>query len=509
MAPKKHTWQLDERDALEIMYREYGYATVNNDGSESIINDDDAVAIFNHVFGWNAPTLRVREEWQFRKKDGRNLKWKSVHSKDSLDEYTDEEKDRRQEARVRILQAASELGINLTPIATFAVLHGAALATIAAPTNTGDPPDIAPALERHVLQASTSLASSSIGHPPATSALGYASQNTTTKQSEIPHIPASSQAAMVTTRTGNKGAADQDLVPVYEDIDLPGQFSAVPIFAGQAPHHYQCKSVNPHLLYTKENGRAVVRDKATGEEVTASRTQHTGPSSPIAPPASPLTPPNRNNNENDNIITVAGEEGAIVKQPDNIAAPGESGELWMVHYMNIHRNPARVGNPVATEPRFHCARTFKFIEGDTYEFGGQVMRILFDADNYLRAPRGQEDVMVCNRFYCDMCFPTEWDEQRKGESPTSGLPFVHSGQCKIRDDGELAHTPDLGRDYENGADCQIRKMKVRLFRGEDSAMFDCAVCVAESCIVCSANRTIVPSAKDYEEARSEHAGPSV
>lgn len=312
---------------------------------------------------------------------------------------------------------------------------------------------------------------------------------------------------MVTTRTGDKGVADQDLVAVYEDTDFPGQFSAVPLFAEQEPHHFQPKSANPHLMYTEENGEAVVRDKATGERVTASRPQQNRPSSPVAPPMSPITPPSpilaqaiENNGAED--------EAAATDQSDNIAAAGESGHLWMVHYMDIHPNPPYAGSLLATEPRFHCARTFKFIEGDVYEFGGQVMRILFDADNYLRAPRGQEDVMVCNRFYCDMCFPTEWDEERKGESPTFGLPFVHSGQCKIGDGGELVHTPDLGRDYENGADCQIRKMKVRLFRGVDSAMFDCAVCVAESCIVCSADRTIVPTAKDFEEARSEHAGPS-
>lgn len=149
MAPKKHLWVPKERDTLEIMYKEYGYGPADEEEAVTITGDDDVVAIFNHIFEWNAPALRLREEWQFRGKPGRNPKWKSVHSKTNIDDYTEKEKIRREEVRLRVLRAAGELGIDLAPVARFAGLHAAAVASAAGVANINALPALLPAVKQH------------------------------------------------------------------------------------------------------------------------------------------------------------------------------------------------------------------------------------------------------------------------------------------------------------------------------------------------------------------------
>lgn len=165
-------------------------------------------------------------------------------------------------------------------------------------------------------------------------------------------------------------------------------------------------------------------------------------------------------------------------------------ELKMVHYIDLQLNPHAYGIGIAfEEPRFHCGRGLLFDgEGDenpTYDFGGPVMRIVADVDMGSNMPRALEDVMVCNRSYCEMCFPTEWEEAMEGESLTYALPFIHAGDCKVGDDEVLAFGPDSEQDYEDEADCGLEQRRVRYLYEGRTEVVESSVCIAGSCARCS------------------------
>lgn len=79
MAPP-HFWQPDERDALEILSKEYDLDATR---------EDDVFSIFTTRFGWTPDTLtRLRDEWRGRFKAGRSPTWRLNHSKANIGLYT-------------------------------------------------------------------------------------------------------------------------------------------------------------------------------------------------------------------------------------------------------------------------------------------------------------------------------------------------------------------------------------------------------------------------------------
>lgn len=121
-----HSWQLDERDGLEILYKEYDLDTTS---------ENDMHAIFIDVFNWGntvaVPKISLlRDQWRGRFKEGRSKDWVNIHSK-GINAYTPQEQVRRAGVRVRILVSANTQGIRLTPTAHTAGLHAAALTTLA------------------------------------------------------------------------------------------------------------------------------------------------------------------------------------------------------------------------------------------------------------------------------------------------------------------------------------------------------------------------------------------
>lgn len=203
----------------------------------------------------------------------------------------------------------------------------------------------------------------------------------------------------------------------------------------------------------------------------------------------------------------------MVHQPAQLEESEVEDEVddpWMVHYVDLHPSEGRSGEIREGEPCFHCARSLKFHgdENAAWHFGGHVMRIMSDCDKLTHTSRTEEDVMVCNRDNFGLCFPTDWEEELNEPSSTFGLPFVHSSEYRVSAKGELLFQPVIDRDIETGADCQVQQKSMRYISGTQSAIVSSAVCIPASCVRCSANRAIIPTADNYEEAYSKSHGPS-
>lgn len=438
-AMTKYTWQLEERDAIRILWFEYGL-----DASR----EQDAYDIFSHLYSWPRQKLsNVRDEWRTRGKRGKNPSWATIHDK-PFSQYTAVEQARRHTVRLAVLTAAQNLNIPLTPIADAEAisLDAHAIATIA-----------------------NANAVSASAHAPTAVRLPHHQPPSAAASPQPPVAPMTSHRA-ASSLESLEAATSRD-----HDHAVPG-----------------CSSVakgNPHSLW---NGQKVGCPQVgsantgtsyhTGDEGTASARTFSAELQPVLP------------SDWDNQATLAVHHP--IEEEDV-----EEAALWMVHYIDLHPNELR-NSSSRQEPRFHCARSLKFCQGEhrAFDFGGQVMRVVMDADTSARQPRFQEDVMVCDREQCQMCSSTETHDSSSVSSPTSGLAFVHRRDCRHSATGELIFKPDPAKDYETSQECRIKQRSVRFFSGTQSALVNTAVCVAASCVRCSKTRTAIPTAADYVDA---------
>ncbi|CZT23112.1 uncharacterized protein RCC_08822 [Ramularia collo-cygni] len=481
--PARHTWLPEERDVLHICFKEYNL----DDGRTR-----EAYTIFSELFKWSHNFNQVRDEWRMRSKAGKNLSWGTAHDK-TLDKYDVAEQTRRAAMRVKVLRVAGKKELGMKPIAGYEELHAAGLATLAVEDNA-----VRASASTALTASSASTPSSASTTSSATTASGAnAAPNAALATAPDPESAGSRPGAMTSPR-----APKDPFKPMSSTSSLIGhlpQDSNVSV--SRKPIAEQMR------LQSNEAAQDVPPDHIMRE--AADRAAMPPPPLPVhrdmmdindAPPAQQAAPHRRT---------------ASRQHQDVAVETGRNAELWMVHYMDLHPNPHHSGTGrFADEPRFRYARGFKF-NGDehpAWSHAGQVMRIVADQDIATTVPRRLEDVMVCSRHYCEMCFDTSWDEELEGDSPTGGLPFVHTKDCIEEDDGILVFAPDLGQDYEDEVECRMERKRVRFFHGDESAVVLSAVCVAESCQRCS-HRTPLSNAASFEAAKLRHGdlssqGPS-
>lgn len=495
MARNRHDWMLEERDAIRILFREY-----NLDADRV----EEAYRVFSALFNWNHNLPRIRDEWRSRGKGGKSPTWHTIHDK-ALAAYSVQEQTRRAAVRVRIVQAASDLQIDLTPITKFAALHAAALATQA--NATVQAPTMASNSTLIASQGTGSTTMSGPGAPPLSTTLTNIGETLaavpqyTQPQQHIPTMP-------VSTRSSSALASDapteqnQSVPPSKEDMNA-STMPPPPRRKTMRRSQPRQPSEDDDMLDAMVNAPTPARSAfGTGPKPAALADVRDDDSSTSLP--STFAAPQRRHTR----------RGANDRQANETAhASGEDkagneddGGLWMVHYIDLQVNRRHSSTGLdASEPHFQCARIMKF-RGDkhpAYAFGGHAMRIIVDADVEARTPRMAEDVMVCNKDHCEMCFDSELEEELDGESPTFGLPFVHIAECTIGDEGILDFTPDLSLDYQDGADCNVEQDQVRFSVEGKGVVMQSAVCIAESCARCSPNRSVIPNAEGYVSKRSD------
>lgn len=436
MAPKptNHVWQPEERDALELEFKEYGLGN----GREV-----DAHRIFDHIFGWSPSVKHLCDQWRSRFQSKRSSDWPNIHSKDLLSDYSAVEQARRAAVRVRVLAAAQTLGVHLAPLAAYVGLHTAGLATFA---GTGP----APAAAQSFPAASTVLATTVAGPAHALSHFSMASAASSSSS-----IASSTASASASTGTEIGGPA------LYHSL-LPTSFL-------QAPGRKTFK--RPAADYLDDDGEAKKIGSARGKarSTVAKRSRDSAP-------FPRLQPTNREHHQYlvtfDLVEMPSRRADSIRATHGHGQAPGDIGEFddksnaWktinpnsivplrrahqkqpqkmnMVHSNSLHLVPVRHGGR-----RVECSIQFELTaikyEHAVYKYGGVASEVWFF--NWKDGQKGWscETCMVCDTDVCTLCNPEALPPSHEltQPSPTDGLPFVHGGRdCQKNYDGELVWVP--------------------------------------------------------------------